>query len=214
MKTRITILLLFFAFASENIFGSGNKEPKIIKDLFSPDYLNFQYAGNLGLASVGVGYLSKNEKHNFGLSYGYLPSSVNSVEVHTVSAKGAFNFRKHKLSEKAFLNGYVGTNLLYSITNNTYLKFPGYFPSDYYFANAIHFAPFLGIKIGSRKSISKFSYIELGTLDYYLFNRIRYRRSKFSDSLNLCMGLTFPLNNTLTRLNELRCQAHPQALDP
>jgi len=196
MRTIITTLLLLLFLIPGNIFASGNKDAKLTKKLFAPDYLNFQYAGNLGLGSVGFGYISENEKHNFGLSYGYLPSSVNSVEVHTVSAKGAFNFRKHKLSEKAFLNGYVGTNLLYSITDNTYLKFPGHFPSDYYFANAIHFAPFLGIKIGSRKTITKFSYIELGTLDYYLLNRIKYRRSKFRDSLNLCMGLTFPLNTS------------------
>jgi len=195
MKTQFTLLLILFVFASGNIFGSENKDPKLTKKLFEPDYLNFQYAGNLGLGSVGIGYISKNEKHNFGLSYGFLPSSVNSVEVHTVSAKGAFIFKKHKLSEKAFLSGYVGTNLLYSITNNTYLKFPGYFPSDYYFANAVHLAPFLGIKIGSRKTLGKFSYIELGTLDYYLLNRLKYRRSKFSNCLNLCMGLTFPLND-------------------
>lgn len=195
MKTSHRIMIIIFLFASGNIFASGNKDAKLTKNILNPDYLNFQYAGNLGLGSVGFGYISENEKHNFGASYGYLPSSVNGAEVHTVSAKGAFNFKKHKLSEKAFLNGYMGTNLLYSITNNTYLKFPGYFPSDYYFANAVHFAPFLGLKIGSRKNISKFSYIELGTLDYYLFNRIKYRRSKFSDSLNLCMGLTFPLND-------------------
>jgi hypothetical protein len=88
----------------------------------------------------------------------------------------------------------VGTNLLYSITDNTYLKFPGYYPSDYYFANAVHFAPFLGLKIGSRKNISKFSYVELGTVDYYLINHIKYRRSEFTDCLNVCMGITVPLN--------------------
>lgn len=195
MKPINTRLLLILILISGNIFASGNKDDKLTNKIFRPDYLNFQYAGNLGLGSMGIGYISKNEKHNFGLSYGYLPSSVNSVEVHTVSAKGAFNFRKHKLSEKAFLNGYVGTNLLYSITDNTYLKFPGHFPSDYYFTNAVHLAPFLGIKIGSRKTITKFTYIELGTLDYYLFNRLKYRRSKFRDSLNLCMGLTFPLTS-------------------
>lgn len=202
MKTYRIKLITILLFVSGTIFASGNKDAKLTKKIFTPDYLNFQYAGNLGLGSVGIGFVSRNEKHNFGLSYGYLPSAVNSVEVHTVSAKGAFNFRKHKLSEKAFLNGYVGTNLLYSITDNTYLKFPGYFPSDYYFANAVHLAPFLGLKIGSRKNITKFSYIELGTLDYYLFNRLKYRRSKFSDSLNLCMGLTFPLNTPKSRSNE------------
>lgn len=201
MKTINIRLLLLLVFVSANIFASGNKDTKLTKKVFAPDYLNFQYAGNLGLGSVGIGYISKNEKHNFGLSYGYLPSSINSVEVHTVSAKGAFNFRKHKLSEKAFLNGYMGTNLLYSITDNTYLKFPGHFPSDYYFANAMHFAPFLGIKIGSRKTITKFSYIELGTLDYYLFSWLKYNRSKFIDCINICMGISIPLNkNTSTDL--------------
>ena len=160
----------------------------------APNYVNLQYAGNLGLASVGFGYISENEKHNFGASYGYLPSSINSVEVHTISAKGTFNFRRHKLSKSTFVNGYAGTNLLFSITDNTYLKFPGYYPSDYYFANAVHLAPFLGLKIGSRKNISKFSYVELGTVDYYLINHIKYRRSQFSDCLNLCMGITVPLN--------------------
>jgi len=119
MRTIITTLLLLLFLIPGNIFASGNKDSKLTKKLFAPDYLNFQYAGNLGLGSVGIGYISKNEKQNFGLSYGYLPSSVNSVEVHTVSAKGAFNFKKHKLSKKAFLNGYVGTNLLYSITDKT-----------------------------------------------------------------------------------------------
>jgi hypothetical protein len=176
------------------VFASGKRNKKLVDKIIAPDYINLQYAGNLGLGSVGFGYISENEKHNFGASYGYLPSSINSVEVHTISVKGAFNFRKHKLSKSAFLNGYVGTNLLYSITDNTYLKFPGYYPSDYYFANAVHFAPFLGLKIGSRKNISKFSYVELGTVDYYLVNHIKYRRSEFSDCLNVCMGITVPLN--------------------
>ena len=193
MKIQFTILLILSGFICGNSYASGNKSSELIKKRLSPDYLNFQYAGNLGLASVGIGYLSKNEKHNFGLSYGYLPSSVNSVEVHTVSFKGTFNFRKHHLSKTVFFNGYAGSNLLRSFTHNTYMNFPGHFPSDYYIPNAIHLAPFLGIKVGSRKTINKFSYIELGTLDYYLINSFKYKYMKFSDCWNVCLGLTFPL---------------------
>jgi hypothetical protein len=201
MKIHHIKLIAILVFASANIFASGNKEQKKINKIFKPDYVNLQYAGNLGLGSVGVGYISQNEKHNIGISYGYLPESVNSVEVHTVSAKGAFNLKKHKLSERTFVNAYAGTNLLYSITDNTYLKFPSYYPSDYYFANAVHLAPFLGMKVGSRKNSSKFSYVELGTLDYYLFNRLKYNRSKFIDCINICMGISIPLNkNTSTDL--------------
>lgn len=198
MKTYHLKLVAILVFASTNIFAFGNKEQKLINKMFKPNYINLQYAGNLGLGSIGVGYISRNEKHNLGLSYGYLPSSLNGVEVHTVSVKGAFNFKKHKLSERTFVNVYAGTNLLYSITENTYLKFPSYFPSDYYFANAVHLAPFLGLKVGSRKNRSKFSYIELGTLDYYLFNRIKYNRSKFVDCINICMGISIPLNKNIS----------------
>lgn len=196
MKTNWILLFLLSVLIGATASASGRRNKKLLDKIIAPDYINLQYAGNLGLGSIGFGYISENEKHNFGASYGYLPSSVNSVKVQTISAKEAFHFRKHKISDKTFVNGYAGTNLLYSITNNTYLKFPSYYPTDYYFLNAVHFAPFLGLKIGSRKNISKFSYVELGTIDYYLFNRLKYRRTKFSDCLNLCMGLTFPLNNS------------------
>ena len=88
-STHIGILLLLI-FSFGNTSASGTKEKKIIKRLIAPDYINFQYAGNLGLGSFGVGYISKNEKQNYGFGYGYLPSSVNDVEVHTISAKYAF----------------------------------------------------------------------------------------------------------------------------
>ena len=196
MRNNNIIFFLFLVLMNTNAEASGKRNKKLLDKIIAPDYINLQYAGNLGLGSIGFGYVSENEKHNFGVSYGYLPSSVNSVRVHTISGKGAFNFRRHKLSERTFVNGYVGTNLLYSVTNNTYLKFPGYYPTDYYFTNAVHFAPFLGLKVSSRKSTSRFSYVELGTLDYYLFNRIKYNRTRFIDCINLCMGLSIPLNKT------------------
>lgn len=200
LKAQYIGILLFLVFSFGNISATVIKDKKGITRIFAPDYINVQYAGNLGLGSIGVGYNSENEKRNYGLSYGYLPSSVNNVEVHTISAKGAINFRKHRLSENAFLNGYVGTNLLYSITNNTYLKFPGHYPTNYYVSNALHFAPFLGVKYGNvqtkRKNLTRYFYIELGTLDSYLFNRIKYDRFKFIDCLNVCMGISVPMNKS------------------
>lgn len=194
MRTHILLLILLLFTTNTDIIASGKNKRKAIEKILSPDYVNLQYAGNVGLGSVGFGYLSDDEKKNFGISYGFLPSSVNNAEVHTFSAKGAFNLKKHKLSERTFANAYWGSNILYSATNNTYLKFPGYYPSGYYFTNALHLAPFVGLKVGSRKNTGKFSYVELGTLDYYLINHIKYRRSEFSDCLNICMGIALPLN--------------------
>lgn len=190
--------LIFLILSLSSFSVSGKNERKILDRIISPDYINLQYAGNLGLGSIGSGYISKNDRHNYGFSYGYLPESVNGVEVHTFSAKGAFNFKKLHLSKKTALNGYFGTNLLYAVTDNTYMKFPGYYPSDYYFANAVHFAPFIGLKVGSmtgsRGSLSKHTYIELGTVDYYLFQNVKDRRLKFRDCMNICMGIALPIN--------------------
>lgn len=195
MKNCPIFLLTFLIALQLNVQASGHKNQKLKDHLFKPDYVNLQYAGNLGLASVGVGYISKNEKHHLGINYGYLPEFVNSVKVHTFTLKGAFQFKKHKLSEKASMNAYIGSHLLYSSTSNTFVKLPSYYPSDYYFTNAIHLAPFLGVKTASRKAINRFTYLELGTLDYYLINRIKYNRSQFIDCINLCFGFSIPLNN-------------------
>lgn len=195
MKNKKQFILFLLILLSLTGFSSGITDNKIIARITTPDYISFQYAGNLGLASVGLGYLTNDHKLNFSVSYGYLPSSINSAEIHTASAKGLFNFRKHRIAKSAFINGYAGTNLIRSFTNNTYMKFPGHYPSGYYVPNAVHFAPFFGAKLGSRKNINKFSYIELGTLDYYLINSIKHKEFKFRDNWNLCMGITVPLSN-------------------
>jgi hypothetical protein len=195
MKTTIVSIAALLLLIQLNVDAGGSKHKKSTERTFLPNYINLQYAGNLGLGSIGAGYISANEKHQLGINYGYLPSSVNSVKVHTFSLKGALNFRKHKLSEKISANAYLGTHLLYSATKNTYVKFPSYFPPDYYYSNAIHLAPFLGVKISSRTSITRFSYFEVGTLDNYLINRIKYHRNQFVDCINLCMGISIPLNN-------------------
>jgi hypothetical protein len=58
----------------------------------------------------------------------------------------------------------------YSITKNTYLKYPDRFPKGYYQTNALHLNPLIGTrmslhgKIGEESALSLFT--ELGTVDY------------------------------------------------
>lgn len=190
----ITILLL----ASVNIFAAGNKEQKLINKIFKIDYVNMQYAGNLGLGSVGLGYVSVNNKSTLGFSYGYLPEFINNVEVHTFSLKRVFHISKHRFSKNLLGRGYMGTNIILSKTKNTYIKFPDHFPSKYYFANAVHFAPFIGAKfdniLTNKKRIFRYPYIEIGTIDYYLFNSIKYKQLNLVDCLNVSMGVSFFIN--------------------
>lgn len=190
------VVILFFALGSS--FAAGNKEQKLINKIFRVDYINMQYAGNLGLGSVGLGYVAMNNKSTLGFSYGYLPESINKVEVHTFSLKRLFHIRKHKFSRNLLGTSYVGTNIILSKTNNTYIRFPDHFPRKYYFSNAIHFAPFIGTKfdniIKNKKRLGRYPFIEIGTIDYYLFNSIKYKQIDFVECFNVSVGVSFSIN--------------------
>lgn len=195
MKSFIYSLITFLILVYTPNLKAENLPEKVINWLAAPDYVNMQYAGNLGLGAVGISYNSVDGKKNYGLSYGYLPSSVNHVEVHTISAKATISLYNLKITNSSFLNGYLGSNLIYSITDNTHLKFPGYYPANYYITNALHLAPFIGVKAGTttRKKITNFLFFELGIIDHFLINSIRYEDISITDHLNLCMGISLPL---------------------
>lgn len=195
MRSFANLIIVFLTLTYLPNLQAGNLPEKVIRRLATPDYINMQYAGNLGLGAIGVSYNSADGKKNYGLNYGYLPSSVNHVEVHSISAKAAISLYNLRITNSSFLNSYLGTNLIYSITDNTHLKFPGYYPANYYITNAVHFAPFIGIKAGSktRKEATNFFFFEFGIIDHFLINSIRHKDISLTDHLNLCMGISLPL---------------------
>lgn len=163
-------------------------------------YTNLQYAGNVGLAAVGLGTTFKNEKLYLGLIYGYLPMTLNKVEVHTIAFKAYYSIFSRELFNRLNTSAYFGTNVNYGITKNTYLNYPDYFPKGYYYTNAIHFAPFFGRKyeLALKKpqlGISKLGlYFEIGTLDKYIGNLFTSWQVGVFDIVNLSAGLTFCIN--------------------
>lgn len=160
-----------------------------------PLYVNFQYAGNVGIASVGAGTAFFHQKMYIGFIYGYLPESVNDAVVHTIAIKTYYKFLPRNLSKKVSTFGYIGTNINYGITKNTYLKYPDYFPDDYYNTNAIHIAPFIGGKIDFSKSNSLLEkigiYCELGTIDKYVADMVISKQVSVFDIFSLGTGISF-----------------------
>ncbi|NJK97790.1 MAG: hypothetical protein HC905_25335 [Bacteroidales bacterium] len=172
-----------------------------------PYYANLQFAGNVGLASIGLGTSFKNEKIYLGLIYGYLPKSLNDAAVHTIALKTYFRIFSRQLFSKLYTSANFGTNINYGITKNTYLKYPNYFPDGYYYTNAIHIAPFLGRKYelvckSQQLGISRLGlYFEIGTMDKYLANLFTSRQISVFDVFNLSTGITFCIN-TNTSFNK------------
>ena len=111
MKKVVLLLVstvLFFSLVQAQEVSITNMATSGIK----PTYLQIQFAGNLGLVSAGAGYVTENEKFQYGFNYGYLPESVSGSAVHTVSGKGAWNFKHFVLREALEFVLYAGTNLI------------------------------------------------------------------------------------------------------
>lgn len=157
-------------------------------------YCKIQYAGNLGLFSIGYGKSIQKTNVTVDFNYGYLPSFVNGTSVHTIALKPAFHFNIATVGEIR-TGVYTGASVNYSIASKTYLKYPDYFPKDYYNPNAIHVNPFIGARIGLPVNGNKIKvcslYSELGTVDYQLKLAFSNKQIRMVDIVNLCFGLVF-----------------------
>ncbi len=157
-------------------------------------YFKIQYAGNLGLFSAGYGRSFFTSRFTADINYGYLPAFVHGANVHTIALKPAFHFNVASIG-KTSTGVYTGASLNYSIASKTYLKYPDYFPKNYYNPNAIHVNPFIGARIGfpvNGKKIKACSlYSELGTVDYQLKLAFSNKQIRMADVVNLCFGLVF-----------------------
>ena len=97
-----------------------------------PDlYVKAQFAGDLGLISIGIGEEFFNNKLSVDFNYGYTPNFLNGVRVHTFAIKHAIHLKEHYISG-VNAGCYFGNVINYNITSNTYAKLPEYYPEGYY----------------------------------------------------------------------------------
>jgi hypothetical protein len=159
-------------------------------------YAGVHFAGNTGFVSCHFGYSFLNNKLNIAAGYGYLPKAVNGVEVHNILLKTSYNFSRDILIKKAYW--YIGVNTIFSFADNTYYRYPSFYPKDYYSQNAIHFAPHLGLKVPFfiyKPVWAKDAYFhtELGTLDNYLWYSITNKSIRIWDIWNISFGVSFDI---------------------
>lgn len=159
-------------------------------------YITTQYAGNMGLISVGFGSYFFNNRISSDINYGFLPEYLNGIRVHSFSIKPAYNFNGFHFNSYT-VHCYTGFNLVYSKGKNIYASAPDHYPRDYYPGNAFHFNPFFGFKqgidinTGKIRRISLFT--ELGTVDYKIWYAIKNRKITPLEILNLSLGLIIDL---------------------
>jgi len=160
---------------------------------FVPDHYRLQYAGNIGFISVGCGY-KIGKYYEPTLYYGLLNEAFGDsrTTVHTVSLKNSFNLLSSPIVGHFIPKAGISVN--WGKTHNTFKKLPDHYPSNYYFQNKVHLAPFLGgewqFKVNNRTIKSAGLYFEISTLDAYLLECIRTKYVKINDICNLSIGLS------------------------
>lgn len=199
-------LVFVLLFSAGFAFGETVPEEAVSRKAmrFVPDIVTVQYAGNMGLASLGLGYQSKSERSSIHLFYGYLPKSEHGVEVKTIGVKGLLETSKRHPFKGVTTSNYSGLNVLFARTKNTHVIWPDRYPEGYYEQNAIKLAPVIGGKMEFDVKNSKYIdragfFVEVGTLDTYIRDYIKnsnHRSMEFRKIWNVSFGFTVSLNKT------------------
>ena len=187
------VALLFFSntFAQDAILIQDKAKEKA---WYEPDYAKMQFAGNLGLLSVGVGYQLFNKVLYTELLYGYVPVSISKAnEIHLISIKNTFPLYRKKIGNYTVspIAGFTGS---LETGNNSFLVLPDKYPKGYYVPSAIHFTLFIGVLVHKDFGISKRIkgidfYYELGTVETYLWSAITSKEIGLNAIFSTAIGI-------------------------
>jgi len=184
---------LFAVLVFSNVFADDTTLVKA-KSWYVPDYAKVQFAGNVGLISVGIGYGFLNNNLYSELLYGYVPESVSEAEViHTITIKNTFSILNKK-AKTIILSPIAGFTASYETGNNSFVKLPDIYPDDYYNTNAFHFTFFIGAKAHkdfSNNAILKGVdlYFEVGSVDTYLWYGIISKEVTINQIFSSAIGI-------------------------
>lgn len=177
----IAFLLLFIPVSSGGaVQDQGN-------DSLPGTYYKFQYAGNMGLVSVGVGKTFK-QWFSTDVHLGYLPKYVNGVRVFTFSVRPVITTARFSVGGSP-ASWYIGSAVNYSAGRHIYGKIPDYYPLDYYWPNAFYFTHFTGLRYspGKKGKVKLFS--ELGTVDYKIWYASKNKDINIFEIWNFSFGI-------------------------
>ncbi|MFD1768252.1 hypothetical protein [Sphingobacterium suaedae] len=158
-----------------------------------PNDIKLQYAGNIGMFAVGVGYVTPNQKWKADLLYGIVPSDYADDPIHSLTVKGKYTPINRQYGNGVHVNWFhTGMLFNYSLGNKYFLGLPEYYDKGYYyFPTALN----VGVFVGSEIRYKKWGiYYELGTTEKRVINYAKNTRSiDFNEIWNIGVGLVYHL---------------------
>ena len=188
----VSIIVLFFS-------NSYSQETFSVKEKswYVPDYVKAQFAGNIGLFSVGAGYQLFDEVLYSELLYGFVPKSASKADnIHLITIKNTFPIYRKKISENLTITPIAGITTTLDIGTNSFTTLPSKYPDGYYFPTAVHFTLFGGALIHKDFKKPKIFkgvdfYIEFGTVETYLWYALTLDEVDLLDVFSADIGVNF-----------------------
>lgn len=164
------------------------------EDRYFIDRLVVQYAGLLGMVSLGVENTA-GEHADFQLLAGYTPASEAGIDIYALGLKASYVFDPILRIKTASASLYSGIGLYYYFGEQyTDYKYPdGYYSNPY---SEWHLMPYIGMKLTGHdvRHSDLTLYAEVGILDAYLVHYYNnYQTISLSDAINIAIGVSLPL---------------------
>lgn len=186
-------IFLFFMLSHLLVF-SQEKSRGIV-----PDYINMQFAGNIGSVSAGAGYyLNPKKSLNLEGIYGYSPAYRTGRAIHNIVLRINYKPFCWHLNEKLQFKPFVSYALSKQIADNdrTFGRLPKNFPEGYYAPNAFRMHFDVGVSLykmfDPRKRGKGISfYVATTTNEMYVQYYFNSREVKLGDIFSLTVGLNY-----------------------
>lgn len=187
------ILILALTSLQLNLSATSLDSTKNLFHKLTPNDFVLQFAGNIGMFSTGIRYISPNQHWKGSLLYGFVPARYADDPIHSLTAKGQYStFHKDYSAsvQVEWLN--VGLWYNYALGRKYFSKLPHYYDSGYYyFPTAIN----IGLIVGSEVKYKNWgAYYELGTTDKRAINYIKSAKAiSFREIWNIGIGIVYHL---------------------
>lgn len=197
MKIRYIFVLPIILLFSNNFYAQEEIPVEEKKSWYVPDYVKAQFAGNIGLFSVGVGYQLFNNVLYSELLYGFVPEFASRADnIHLITIKNTFPIFRKKIGKNLTISPIAGFTTTLDIGTNSFTTLPSKYPDGYYVPTAFHFTVFGGALLHKDfKNPKVFKgadfYFEASTVETYLWYAITSKEVKFNDIFSAAFGVNF-----------------------
>lgn len=200
MLMKLILLLAMLSFAACDGFAQLSDSARSRKQ-YLPDFVQVQFAGNIGFLSAGMGYSTRTRNYQVSLIYGYVPKSIARTYIHTIALKNTFPITRFALNDHQILVPYLGLGASFELSGNSFFRQPAHFPKDYYdFPKNIHALVYAGAK-AQRLFEDPFVgvrglefYVEAGSIDLYIWYKTMSRQMKLHQVFTLAAGVNLLLS--------------------